>query len=45
MGARPMARLINEKIKKPLAKQLLFGDNINEIVVEVVDEKINIRTT
>ena len=45
MGARPMARLINEKIKKPLAKQLLFGDNISEITVEVVDEKINIRTT
>jgi len=26
MGARPMARLIQEKIKKPLAEQLLFGD-------------------
>ncbi len=25
MGARPMARLIQEKIKKPLAEQLLFG--------------------
>jgi len=25
MGARPMARLIQEKVKKPLAEQLLFG--------------------
>ncbi|BAU48802.1 ATP-dependent Clp protease ATP-binding protein [Sulfurifustis variabilis] len=25
MGARPMARLIQEKVKKPLADQLLFG--------------------
>lgn len=24
-GARPMARLIQEKIKKPLAEDLLFG--------------------
>ncbi len=26
MGARPMARMIQEHIKKPLAEQLLFGD-------------------
>ncbi len=26
MGARPMARLIQEKVKKPLAESLLFGD-------------------
>ena len=26
MGARPMARLINTQIKKPLAKKLLFSD-------------------
>ena len=25
MGARPMARLIQEKIKTPLANELLFG--------------------
>jgi len=25
MGARPMARIIQEKIKKPLAEELLFG--------------------
>ena len=26
MGARPMARLIQDKIKKPLANELLFGE-------------------
>ena len=26
MGARPMARLIQDKIRKPLAEFLLFGD-------------------
>ncbi len=25
MGARPMARIIQEKIKKPLAELVLFG--------------------
>ena len=45
MGARPMSRLINEQIKKPLAKTLLFGDNITTVHLEIVDDKINIRTT
>ena len=25
MGARPMARLFQDKIKKPIAKEILFG--------------------
>ncbi|MEQ8231487.1 MAG: AAA family ATPase, partial [Gammaproteobacteria bacterium] len=29
MGARPMSRLIQEKIKKPLAEELLFGRLVN----------------
>jgi ATP-dependent Clp protease ATP-binding subunit ClpA len=29
MGARPMARLIQEKLKKPLAEMVLFGDLAN----------------
>lgn len=29
MGARPMARLIQEKIKQPLAEELLFGDLVD----------------
>ncbi|MGK2914060.1 MAG: ATP-dependent Clp protease ATP-binding subunit ClpA [Porticoccaceae bacterium] len=35
MGARPMARLIQEKIKKPLAEQVLFGDLADGGSVEV----------
>ncbi len=37
MGARPMARLIREKIKKPLADELLFGklaDGGNVVITE-----------
>ena len=26
MGARPMARLVQDKIKKPLAEKILFGE-------------------
>ena len=29
MGARPMARVIQEKLKKPLANELLFGSLVN----------------
>ena len=29
MGARPMNRLIQDEIKKPLAEQILFGDLVN----------------
>jgi ATP-dependent Clp protease ATP-binding subunit ClpA len=45
MGARPMSRLINEEIKKPLAKQLLFGNDITFARLEISDDKIHIRTT
>ena len=49
MGARPMARLIREKIRKPLAEDLLFGRLVNgghvtvtvrdgELAVEVEEE-------
>ena len=44
MGARPMSRLINEQIKKPLAKELLFGKDISQVHLEIVDDKINIKT-
>jgi ATP-dependent Clp protease ATP-binding subunit ClpA len=44
MGARPMARLINEKIKKPLAKQILFGKDVHLVKLAIIDDKINIRT-
>jgi ATP-dependent Clp protease ATP-binding subunit ClpA len=35
MGARPMARLIQEKLKKPLANEILFGSLISGGVVKV----------
>jgi ATP-dependent Clp protease ATP-binding subunit ClpA len=35
MGARPLARTIDEMIKKPLSKEILFGNLINGGVVEV----------
>jgi len=44
MGARPMARLINEKIKKPLSKQILFGDDVDLIKLSITNDNINIRT-
>src|SRR5229473_1679517 len=37
MGARPMARLIQEKIKKPLANELLFGKLANGGQVKVTE--------
>ena len=41
-GARPLARLVQEKIKKPLADHLLFGDLEQGGVVEVtvVDDEL-----
>lgn len=38
MGARPMQRLIQEKVKKPLAEDLLFGDLVNGGTVHVTLE-------
>ena len=40
MGARPMARLIQDKIKQPLAEELLFGKLAGggEVHVSIKDE-------
>lgn len=42
MGARPMARLVQEKIKKPLAERILFGDlsSGGDIMVDVEDDQV-----
>ena len=42
MGARPMARLIQEKIKKPLAEDLLFGRLVNggSVRIDVENEAL-----
>ncbi|MFB3101094.1 MAG: AAA family ATPase, partial [Gammaproteobacteria bacterium] len=50
MGARPMARLIRDKIKKPLAEELLFGklehggnvlvsENDGKLTIEILEEE------
>jgi ATP-dependent Clp protease ATP-binding subunit ClpA len=43
MGARPMARLIQEQIKKPLAEELLFGKLSNGGHVKVTTERGKIK--
>jgi ATP-dependent Clp protease ATP-binding subunit ClpA len=44
-GARPMARLIQQKIKEPLAEELLFGTlkNAAEVLVEEVNGELVLR--
>jgi len=46
-GARPMARLIQEKVKKPLAEELLFGKLANggEVHVSLKDDALNFELT
>jgi len=46
-GARPMARMIQEKVKQPLAEELLFGKLTNggEVHVSVKDEKLAFELT
>lgn len=41
-GARPLGRVIQENIKKPLAEELLFGklEKGGVVVVQVVDDKL-----
>ncbi|MFV2058115.1 MAG: ATP-dependent Clp protease ATP-binding subunit ClpA, partial [Thiohalomonadales bacterium] len=45
MGARPMARVIQENIKKPLAEELLFGRLIHggHIIISVKDDQLNFQ--
>jgi ATP-dependent Clp protease ATP-binding subunit ClpA len=44
MGARPMAREINENIKKPLARKMLFDDSeLNNILVDINDDAVQIE--
>ncbi|MBP6002450.1 MAG: ATP-dependent Clp protease ATP-binding subunit ClpA [Pyrinomonadaceae bacterium] len=43
-GARPMSRLIHEKIKQPLANEILFGNLVSggSALVEIVDDKLEL---
>ena len=38
-GARPLARIVQEKVKKPLAKEILFGELNQKLSQVVIDEK------
>ena len=44
MGARPMLRLVQTKIKKPLAEDILFGKLVSggDVQVSVVDNDIHL---
>lgn len=42
MGARPLQRCIDDLIKKPLSKEILFGKLVNGGIVEVAVEKDNL---
>ncbi len=46
MGARPMARVIQEKIKRPLADELLFGKLLNggRVGIDVRDNELIVET-
>jgi ATP-dependent Clp protease ATP-binding subunit ClpA len=46
-GARPMGRLIQEKIKQPLAEELLFGKLVHggEVVVKLKDNALSFEIT
>jgi ATP-dependent Clp protease ATP-binding subunit ClpA len=42
MGARPIGRLIDEKLRKPLANELLFGklENGGKVLAKIVDDLV-----
>lgn len=42
LGARPVARIVQEKIKKPLARLIAFGKIGNGVHVKLVDNKVQL---
>ncbi|MCC7305239.1 MAG: ATP-dependent Clp protease ATP-binding subunit ClpA [Alphaproteobacteria bacterium] len=42
MGARPLARIIQEKVKRPLAEEILFGKLVNggNVLVDYIDKAL-----
>ena len=45
MGARPLQRVINDHIKKPLSKEILFGNLVNggTVTVDVQEDQVVFR--
>ena len=46
MGARPLQRVIDKEIKRPLARALLFGDlkDGGKLTIDLVDKEISLKT-
>ena len=42
MGARPLQRVVNDVIKKPLSKEILFGKLVNggSVILKIVDDEV-----
>ena len=47
MGARPLSRLIDEKLKSPLSRRVLFGDLVDggKVTVTVIDDELSFEIT
>ncbi len=47
MGARPLARLIDNELKSPLSRRVLFGDLVDggRINVDIVEDKLSFTVT
>ena len=47
MGARPLARLIDNEVKSPLSRRVLFGDLVNggRVTVDIVEGKLDFSVT
>ena len=45
MGARPMKRVINEQVKRPLARKVLFnkGTNMRQVNLVTVENKLELE--
>jgi len=43
MGARPLARIIDNEIKSPLSRRVLFGDLVNggRVTVDIINDKLD----
>jgi ATP-dependent Clp protease ATP-binding subunit ClpA len=43
MGARPLARIIDNEVKSPLSRRVLFGDLVNggRVTIDIVDDKLD----
>jgi ATP-dependent Clp protease ATP-binding subunit ClpA len=44
-GARPLQRVIDKEIKRPLSRQILFGDlkNGGQVTIDIVDDEIVLK--